>query len=121
MEQPAHFSCNQKTQRLHPMTNPQKILKFMKRIKRLLFYLEDEQLNFTLHQHVDQFYYMQSLEELATLFSQVQEAQQRMHLVTMRLDLKYEQTFQKWRQDTLWIHRCQKCGVKNSFYQSLSM
>jgi hypothetical protein len=66
--------------------------------------------NLKLHKNVNQFYYMQSIQELMTLYEQFDEAQRNLKLISGRLDLKYTETFHQWRKDVRWIHRGQQCG-----------
>ena len=90
------------------MVDKNKILKLLERLQHMVRHLEMHR-NLTLHQHVSQFYYMESIEEISTLFQQYEDAQAKMRLVSERIALRYESTFQQWRHDVLWIHRCEKC------------
>ena len=85
----------------------------MQRLKSLVAFLEKRQ-SLCIHQNVSQFYYMQRLEELSTLFDQFEETQRKMEGIVERLNGKYIQTFEQWRTDVLWIHRCQGCRVKRN-------
>ena len=90
------------------MVDKKKILKLLERLQHMVRHLEMQR-NLTLHQHVSQFYYMESIEEISTLFQQYEDAQAKMQLISERIALRYESTFHQWRHDVLWIHRCEKC------------
>jgi hypothetical protein len=90
------------------MIEKKKIAKLLERLQRLVRHLE-EQRSLMLHQHVSQFYYMQSIEEIFTLFQQYEDQYARLELISERIANRYESVFHQWRKDVLWIHRCENC------------
>lgn len=90
------------------MIDKKKIAKLLERLQRLVQHLEERR-SLTLHQHVSQFYYMQSIEEIFAMFQQYEDAFTKLELISERITTRYESTFHQWRQDVLWIHRCEKC------------
>lgn len=103
------------------MVNTRKVSKFVKRLQHLVMYLEAEQRNLQLHQQVNHFFYLERIAELNTLVEQFEEVYGKMQLISVRLEVSYQRVFYQWRHDILWIHRCERCGVKDRLYQSFSI
>lgn len=59
----------------------------------------------TVHQTVNQFYYMQKAEELKLLQAQLEETQKKLELIQKRIYEHYLETYHKWRRDALWLNR----------------
>jgi hypothetical protein len=56
-------------------------------------------------QHVDQFHYMQKLEELAQLENSISETLERLKFLQNRFDSEYEEVFCRWRKDVRWMNK----------------
>jgi len=56
------------------------------------------------HQHVDQFYYMQKLEELALLEDSISETLKRLKFLQERFESEYEEVYCRWRKDVRWMN-----------------
>jgi hypothetical protein len=90
-------------------TEKTKPLKLIQRLKDFVSFLERKRI-IHVHQSINQFYYMEKIAELSALLEQFDDAQRRLEAVSEKLDAKYFQAFHQWRDDFLWIHRCEKCN-----------
>jgi hypothetical protein len=90
-------------------TKRTKILKLLQRMKDFVSVLERRRI-IHVHQNVSQFYYMERIAELSALLEQFEETQKRLDNISDKLEVKYVQSFQQWRSDILWIHRCEQCN-----------
>jgi hypothetical protein len=87
------------------------MLKLICRLRKLVSFLE-QQHTLIIHQNVDQFYYMQRIEEMLTVYQQYQDSGCMLHSALQRIEGMYIQTYLQWRRDVLWLHRCKTCNVK---------
>lgn len=84
------------------MTDYVRLTKLIDRIQHLISFLESER-DFAIHQHVDQFYYMQKVVELNELREQLEKSRKRASLFTEVLEREYACVFSHWRQDLRWL------------------
>ncbi|HYG18909.1 MAG TPA: hypothetical protein VD816_08265 [Ohtaekwangia sp.] len=84
------------------MTSPKKLNKFIDKLQELVRQLEKDR-NVVVHQHVNQFYYMQKIAELRTLAEQFAEAEERIVRVSGWIDEEYATLFRQWRKDLHWL------------------
>ena len=80
------------------MTSKEKVEKFILKLQRLIKALDRNQ-DLSLHQHINQFYYMQKKEELAFLLQHLQDATTRLESISNRIDMQYEELFCHWKKD----------------------
>lgn len=72
-------------------------------MQRLVIYL-NERNNLILHQQVNQFFYMQKIEELKMLLRQLEEINKSLDVVTLRIHEHYRLCFAQWSKDARWIN-----------------
>lgn len=85
------------------MTSCEKPTKLIDRMQRLVIYL-NERNNLILHQQVNQFFYMQKIEELKMLLRQLEEINKSLDVVTLRIHEHYRLCFAQWSKDARWIN-----------------
>ena len=94
------------------MPELQKLAKLIERMEALVTYLNDRS-DLMAHQQVNQFFYMQKIEELQTLLRQFNDATERVEMLAFRIDQSYRLCFAQWRKDARWLnsysHRDTKC------------
>jgi hypothetical protein len=56
-----------------------------------------------IHRNIDEFYYMQKLEELEILKSQMNETNDRLQSINNRIHLHYQEIASKWSKDIRWM------------------
>lgn len=95
------------------MTEHEKLPKLIERMQRLVTYLNDRN-DLVTHQQVNQFFYMQKIEELKMLLKQFEETKQMLQSLTRRIDEHYLLCFEQWRKDVRWINSHQSCERKRS-------
>lgn len=86
------------------MDESQRITKLIQKIETLIGHLDGLQ-EIPVHQKVNQFYYMQKVNELSILNSQLSEVVERDLLLRNRLQVIYGEVASQWKQDYLWINR----------------
>lgn len=72
----------------------------MQRLVTLL----DSRNDLVIHQQVDQSYYMQKIEELKILLSQLEVAGQNVDALASRIDSHYTLCSTQWYKDVRWLH-----------------
>lgn len=102
------------------MTSDIRFSKLVKRLDQLVTDLRKHH-NIPVHSHINQFYYMQKIEELKLLQQQLSDAAKRMKFVQDLCDEKYNEIFHRWSKDARWLNRYQhvNSGIK-SITNSLS-
>jgi division protein CdvB (Snf7/Vps24/ESCRT-III family) len=85
------------------MTSCEKPTKLIDRMQRLVTYL-NERNNLILHQQVNQFFYMQKIEELKMLLKQLEEINKSLDAVTLRIHEHYSLCFAQWSKDARWVN-----------------
>lgn len=86
------------------MINPQKCLKLVQRLERLISTLEKNNER-VIHFTINQFFYMQRIEEIRMVLEQFVEAKMKLEAATSWLDENYVSTYHKWRKDARWLNR----------------
>ncbi len=87
-----------------PYTYTNKTIKFIRKLRHFSNYLERLKL-LTVHQHIDQFYYMQKTEELKLLHQQLIEALTIADTIQFRLEGNYRKVYHQWRMDARWLNQ----------------
>jgi len=72
-------------------------------MQRLVTYLNERD-NLILHQQVNQFFYMQKIEELKMLLRQLEEINKSLDAVTLRIHAHYSLCFAQWSKDARWVN-----------------
>ena len=72
-------------------------------MQRLVTYL-NERNNLILHQQVNQFFYMQKIEELKMLLRQLEEINKSLDAVTLCIHEHYSLCFAQWSKDARWVN-----------------
>lgn len=75
----------------------------MDRMQRLVTYL-NERNSLILHQQVNQFFYMEKIEELKMLLSQFEEINKSLEGVALRIHEHYSLCFAQWSKDARWLN-----------------
>lgn len=91
------------------MPDLQKVKKLIDRAQGVVNYLEENR-DFVVHQHIDQFHYMQKIVELKTLTEQCAEMQLRLAALEKMTTAQYEALYWVWRKDMRWLK--ENVGVK---------
>lgn len=65
----------------------------------------DRMKDFTIHQRINHFYYMQKISELVMLQEQVEHSRTRLSQLTTCLEKEYASAFCQWNQDIRWLNR----------------
>jgi prefoldin subunit 5 len=80
------------------MISCEKLSKLIERMQRIVTHLNDRN-DLVLHQQVNQFFYMQKIEELNVLLSQFDEINENLDALTSRIDEYYSLCFTQWCKD----------------------
>ncbi len=80
------------------MSLHEKLPKLIERMQRLVNYL-DARNELTIHRHVDQSFYMQKIEELKTLYTQLEEFRKKIDVLNSHIDNHYKLCFAQWSKD----------------------
>lgn len=81
----------------------EKLTKLIERMQRIVTHLNDRY-DLVLHQQVNQFFYMQKIEELKVLLSQFDETSKSLEMVASRIDEHYSLCFAQWCKDARWLN-----------------
>lgn len=57
------------------------------------------------HTEINQFYYMQKIEELKELKQQLTDAEKRLKFFEQNFEAKYKEIFLRWSKDARWLNR----------------
>lgn len=85
------------------MTSCEKLPKLIERMQRLVTYLDNRN-ELAIHQHIDQSFYMQKVEELKILLHQFEETQKSLDAITTRIENHYKLCSSQWYKDQRWLH-----------------
>jgi hypothetical protein len=72
--------------------------KLLRRIDEIVCALNGKK-SFQVHQHVDQFYYMEKRAELSLLIEEREKLVERLAVVDRWIDVKYSEIFCRWKVD----------------------
>lgn len=86
------------------MVTEEKLEKFILRIDRFIEELRSHE-KLEVHSHINQFYYMQKMEELKLQQDNLREALKRLTVVQQHLDVNYKEIFCRWSQEARWLRR----------------
>lgn len=93
------------------MKNSCKIDKLVDRLQRFSSQLEKLK-DFTVHRHVNHFFYMQKKTELIALVEQFTETQERLSVLTSLIEKEYMAVASQWIHDVRWLHCYQMAEKK---------
>lgn len=82
----------------------EKLDRFLKCIEKLIDDLAANH-NLPVHSKINQFYYMQKIEELKLLKEQVEDQVKRLQFVERNLEQEYTHVFTRWSKDARWLNR----------------
>lgn len=85
------------------MIDPKKCEKLIQCLQRFTSDLTANKA-YHVHSHIDQFFYMQRVEELRLLLEQFEEAKSKLELSTSRMQEAYTSTYHQWKQDVRWYN-----------------
>lgn len=90
-------------------TNEQKLEKFIQRIEDFILELKRNN-TIPVHAQINQFFYMQKLEELKLLVTSVRENVKRLEDLEATLEVSRREIFLAWKRDARWLiqHRLQR-------------
>ena len=85
------------------MITEKKFEKFLNYLHEFVSALTNRQ-KLPVHSKINQFYYMQKIEELKLLKEQLNDAVKRMKIVQDNFDEKYKEIFCRWSKDVRWFN-----------------
>ena len=86
------------------MFDPKRLSKLISSLERLIQQLESHQ-EITIHQHIQQFSYMEQVEELKMLMEQSEAAHKRAALFSRWAQASYLAAYKQWRKDARWLNQ----------------
>jgi hypothetical protein len=95
------------------MNSFRRVDKLRSKLTHLIVSLE-RQPDLVVHRRVNQFFYMQKLEELGELRNQAEEARRKLEVILTRLELSYAEVFRLWQQDARWLSLHLRCREPSS-------
>lgn len=95
--------------------SPKKINKLISRLQNFVTRLNGHT-DLHVYRKIDQFYYMQKMEELKILKSQSEEAQGKLQDIHTRIFMHYHEIACKWSKDVRWVNM----QVRNPKYYKLN-
>lgn len=85
------------------MPDPSKISKFIDKLRKITADLEELRI-IQVHQHVNQFYYMQKAAELSMLHEQLTQVMEKQLALNDLIDVIYPDVFVQWQKDARWLN-----------------
>ncbi|RAW01566.1 hypothetical protein DQQ10_07865 [Pseudochryseolinea flava] len=86
------------------MASKIKVTRLIGKLKNVVTYL-DQNRTLYVHQHIDQFFYMQRIQEIVTLVEQFDVVETRMNDIQRKLDTMCVHTITRLREDISWIRK----------------
>lgn len=86
------------------MTTDVKFLKLLDCLNKLVSKLREHQ-KIPVHNRINQFYYMQQIEELKLAEQQLNDAVKRVKFFEELRDKKYQEIFLRWSKDARWLNQ----------------
>jgi hypothetical protein len=86
------------------MNDYKKLHKLLAKVRQLIDVLESHR-HLTIHEKVNQFYYMEKVEELKVLEEQAAEFEKSLHLFRGRIHLRCEELGTRWSKDVRWVQQ----------------
>ncbi len=92
------------------MSEPVNLSKLIDRMELLVHDLRDHRDDMVVHFHINQFFYLQKIEELKMLQTQIEDLREDMARISARLQASYDLCVSEWRKDARWLnaHSVQK-------------
>ncbi len=92
------------------MSEPVNLSKLIDRMELLVRDLRDRRDDIAVHQQINQFFYLQKIEELKMLQAQVEDLREGIARISARLRANYDVCVTEWRKDARWLnsHSVQK-------------
>ncbi len=85
------------------MSHCKKLDKLIDRMQRLVNSVGDQK-DLAVHRHVNQFFYMQKIEELRVLLDRFDELSVDLEAVSLRIHSGYDLCLDQWRRDARWLN-----------------
>jgi DNA repair ATPase RecN len=92
-----------------PVANPGKLYV---RVQKLVDMLSENHRNLHVHSKINEFYYMQKVEELKQLeesitnaYQSIMNARERLESLKHNYDAEYAELYYRWKKDVRWINR----------------
>jgi hypothetical protein len=82
---------------------PEKLAKLIGKMQLLVNVL-GERTELVVHQRVDQFFYMQKIEELKILGAQLEDMRRNLEHLTSRVQVSYMTCLAEWKRDARWLN-----------------
>lgn len=86
------------------MRTPDKTRKLISKLQHIIFVLRSNR-DLILHEAVDEFLYLQKVEELTVLLEQMEFAVRKIQRLNKLLDESYVSAYCRWRKDIQWFRR----------------
>jgi hypothetical protein len=86
-------------------TSDQRLRKLLHRLQLFVDYLSGSCFELTVHQHIDQFYYMTKIRELNILRQRMDEALVDREKVCEYIESKCQEVYGRWRNEARWLNR----------------
>jgi hypothetical protein len=80
-----------------------KLERMLRRLTALVRVLDDRN-DLVIHRHVNQFYYMQKVEELRLLIGEIVEIRERCEVLVAIVETLYPEIYHCWKKDVRWLH-----------------
>jgi hypothetical protein len=85
-----------------PVSKPEKLYV---RIQKLVNVLSENRKNLHIHNNINEFYYMQKVEELKQLEESITDAYKRLENLKDRYHTEYTHLYCNWKKDARWINK----------------
>jgi hypothetical protein len=82
-----------------------KLEKFTRKIEKLICFPEEQRNDIQIQNSINQFYYMQKIEELKLLEESVHEAIKRLKFFQEKFESEYAQVYCRWRKDVRFLNK----------------
>jgi tetrahydrodipicolinate N-succinyltransferase len=79
--------------------------KLYERVKKLVNILSENHKNLHVHNNINEFYYMQKVEELKQLEESITDAYLRLESLSSKYHAEYTQLYFNWKKDARWINK----------------
>lgn len=86
------------------MTDQHKLNKFIQRIESFILELQEKN-TLLVHSKINQFFYMQKLEELKVLVASIKDGVKRLEILEESMESSQKEIFFAWRRDARWLNK----------------
>jgi len=85
-----------------PVSNPGKLFE---RVQKLTSVLSEHRKDLRMHRNVDEFFYMQKIEELKQLEESIEDAYKRLKALKGKFNSEYKLLYCSWKKDARWVNK----------------